>query len=653
MRYGIGMLMVIRTTVSIGLIFWLAAGWSTQLAAAEPDALAALGARATEGAAAGYVDDAVCGMCHADKYESYQSVGMAQSFKRPGVAKPMEDFGVEYYHEPLQRYYQIVERDEDLVFRRYQRDKDGGEINALEIPVAWIMGSGNRARSYLFQTEWGEMFMLPIGWYSEDKHWGMSPGFEAADHPGITRQVPRMCLFCHNAFPEVPEGSDAHWAVDKFPQDLPQGTGCQRCHGPGAEHIRSALGGKEISATRDAIVNPARLSPELRDSVCFQCHMLPSASLAGSRRFGAGIYSFRPGQKLSDYMVHVDVVEQGVEPEDRFEINHHGYRLFQSSCYRESMGELACISCHDPHVKPESTAFRASVGDVCTGCHEDAADAHAPEMDLSGGACVTCHMPRRRTSDVIHVTMTDHRIARGPFNLDALIAPLEKENRVITAVSVLDLGDPPDGSEADAYRSIAALRSGRNMQAAYRGLEQALQDVQVPDSGPYVDLATSQFNAGRYPEAEATARRLIAEGENLRPAYTVLGTSLLAQGKQDEAIRMLKRSIELQPEPEAHFNLAAAYLGAGDYQSAEEQFDAAIMLRPYMSQPWKYKARLLAARNQQAQARDAFVRVLQLQPLDLEVYGELIDLLRALGEPEEAERYLELGLRMSKMLADL
>ena len=77
------------------------------------------------------------------------------------------------------------------------------------------------------------------------------------------------------------------------------------------------------------------------------------------------------------------------------------------------------------------------------------------------------------------------------------------------------------------------------------------------------------------------------------------------------------------------------------------------MLRPYMSEPWKYKARLLAARNQQAQARDTFVRVLQLQPLDLEVYGELVDLLRALGEPEEAERYLELGLRMSKMLADL
>jgi tetratricopeptide (TPR) repeat protein len=81
--------------------------------------------------------------------------------------------------------------------------------------------------------------------------------------------------------------------------------------------------------------------------------------------------------------------------------------------------------------------------------------------------------------------------------------------------------------------------------------------------------------------------------------------------------------------------------------------DTTIQLRPTMFEAWKYKARLLAARGEQSSARDAFVRVLQLEPFDLPVYGELIDLLRAIGEPEEAERYLELGLRMSKQLADL
>lgn len=636
-------------------LVWIAlASVSAALAgAAEPDALELLGAHPTEGAAAGYVDDSVCSSCHADLYESYQNVGMAQSFKRPDAAKKIEDFGQEYYHELLQRYYRIEERDDDLIFRRYQRDKNGDIINEIEIPVAWIMGSGNRARTYIYQTDWGEMFMLPLGWYSEGEHWGMSPGFEGGENPGISRQITRMCMFCHNAFPEVAKGSDTHWAIETFPHDLPQGTGCQRCHGPGIEHIKSVVDGEDITAIRSAITNPARLPAESRDSVCFQCHMLPSASLAGSRRFGEGIYSFRPGQNLSDYMVHVDIVEQGVKPADRFEINHHGYRLFQSSCYRESMGDLSCISCHDPHVKPASIDFRASVGEVCSGCHENAEQKHSAETNLSAGACVTCHMPRKRTSDVIHVTMTDHKISRGPFDLDELIKPREKQNLFITAVGLLEFGDIPQGGEADAYRSIAALRAGRNMEAAKNGLLQALQDVELSSGGPYVDLATAQFNSGQYSAAEKTARELIAIGENLRTAYTVLGTSLLAQNKPAEARLMLQKSLQIQRHPEAHFNLAAVYIGAGEYSKAEEQIEAAIELRPHMSDPWKYKARLLAARNEPKLARDAFVRVLQLEPFDLAVYGELIDLLRSLGETEKAELYLELGMRMSRIRAEL
>jgi predicted CXXCH cytochrome family protein len=638
---------------SAGIIAWISLSLAGCGSSTEADLLQRLDARATEGAAAGYVEDPVCGRCHAEKYQSYQQVGMAQSFRRPANAVPIEDFGREYFDESLQRYYQILERDDELVFRRFQRDKDGVPINHIEVPIDWVIGSGNRARSYLYQTEWGEMFMLPIGWYSEDQRWGMSPGFEYADNPGIHRQVPRRCMFCHNAYPEVPEGSDNHWSTDTFPQELPQGTGCQRCHGPGAEHIRSVLNGEDIETIHNAITNPARLSADLRDSVCFQCHMLPSASLEGPRRFGVGVYSFRPGQSLSDYLVHVDIAEQGLRRQDRFEINHHGYRFSQSSCYLESEGELACISCHDPHVKPESKALRASVAEVCTGCHESAADAHPADTDLSGGACVTCHMPRTRTSDVIHVTMTDHKIARGPFDFEALVAPTENVNRTVTAVGVLDLGDPPQGSEANAYRSIAALRAGRNLLQAHQGLERALSELQISSDEPYVDLATAQFNAGQYAQAEATARQLIANGQNLRPAYSLLGTSLLAQGQRQEAILMLQQSIEIDPHPEAHFNLAAAYLAEADNERAEVHIDAAIKLRPFMSDAWKYKGRLLAARNELVTARDAYVRVLQLQPLDMEVYGELVDHLRALGENKEAERYLELGMRMSKMLAEM
>jgi tetratricopeptide (TPR) repeat protein len=262
-------------------------------------------------------------------------------------------------------------------------------------------------------------------------------------------------------------------------------------------------------------------------------------------------------------------------------------------------------------------------------------------------------MPTRRTGDVVLVTMTDHRIATGPFDHDALVARRTRVLRQVTDIHALDLGDPPTGQLEVAYRSVAALRAGRNLAPAQRTLEEVLSDLQLPDNEPYVDLATAQFRAGRFAEAEASARRLIAEQSHLRPAYAVLGTALLAQGARNEAIEALQASLSLGEHPETHFNLAAAYSGLNDYRQAETHVDAALRLRPTMANAWKYKARLLYARDEDEAARDAFIRTLALQPLDLPVYGELIDLLRSLGQADEAERYLALGLRMSRLASEL
>lgn len=193
-----------------------------------PDALTLLGVDATEGAAAGYVADEVCAACHAGIYESYQRVGMARSFASAASVDRIEDFGREFFHAPSERYYRIDEHGDELTFSRYQRTRDGQPINEIRISVDWVVGSGNRARSYLYQTGWGELYLLPLGWYAEDEAWGMSPGFEPRNHPGVNRRVSRRCMFCHNAFPEVPEGADISGMPQRFPAELPHGTGCQR-----------------------------------------------------------------------------------------------------------------------------------------------------------------------------------------------------------------------------------------------------------------------------------------------------------------------------------------------------------------------------------------------------------------------------------------
>ena len=124
----------------------------------------------------------------------------------------------------------------------------------------------------------------------------------------------------------------------------------------------------------------------------------------------------------------------------------------------------------------------------------------------------------------------------------------------------------------------------------------------------------------------------------------------MAQGQSEEAVTMLKRSLELQRDPETHFNLAAAYLGMIENHAAEEQLDAAIALRPYMAVAWKYKATIFVATGVFTEARDAFVRSLQFEPLDNSVYNELVTLLHQIGEHSEAERYQEIGMRLSKSM---
>jgi hypothetical protein len=138
------------------------------------------------------------------------------------------------------------------MFRRYQRDPGGRIINLLEQPVDWILGSGHHARVYVYRTPDGELYQLPIAWYSQTRSWGMAPGYDRPDHDGVTRRVRHECLFCHNAYPDVPASSDGFWRSQTFPKQLPEGTGCQRCHGPGAEHARDP---------KAAIINPIRLTP--------------------------------------------------------------------------------------------------------------------------------------------------------------------------------------------------------------------------------------------------------------------------------------------------------------------------------------------------------------------------------------------------------
>ena len=68
----------------------------------------------------------------------------------------------------------------------------------------------------------------------------MNPGYDNP-HPTTRRPIAYECMFCHNAYPEIP--ATAHRDLSASPvynDTLPEGIDCQRCHGPGAAHVKAA-----------------------------------------------------------------------------------------------------------------------------------------------------------------------------------------------------------------------------------------------------------------------------------------------------------------------------------------------------------------------------------------------------------------------------
>jgi predicted CXXCH cytochrome family protein len=408
-----------------GVVILAAAAYVVQRPADSRLAREDRGADLTE---ARYVDASICAGCHSRIAETYAKTGMGRSFARPATATTTGKAGTRpsFYHKASDSYFTMIERDGHFYQRRYQAGFDGQETNVIEREIHYVVGSGNHVRAFLHRTSRNTLIELPLAWYAENGGaWAMNPGYDRPDHPGFTRTITYACMFCHNAFPEAPAANSRSGAEPVFSGELPAGIDCQRCHGPGSKHVDAAEAGAGAEDIRKAIVNPSRLSAERQLEVCMQCHLettsfrLPNSIV----RYDRSPFSYRPGEPLSEFMLHFDKAPSAGD-EDRFEIAGAAYRLRQSACFQNSEGALGCTTCHNPHDIPRGEAAAAHYTAVCRQCHSAAFD----RLMTSGkhtrsGDCAGCHMPKRRTGDVVHAVMTDHYIQRRKPARN-LLAPL-------------------------------------------------------------------------------------------------------------------------------------------------------------------------------------------------------------------------------------
>jgi tetratricopeptide (TPR) repeat protein len=403
-----------------------------------------------------------------------------------------------------------IRRDSKGLWQRMDR---AGEVS--EYRVAYVIGSGKHAAGFLILIG-DHLFQSPVCYYPDRKSYDLAPGYEHIPEPDFTRPVNEECVLCHSGRPLHVAGTANQYAAPVFAEEA---ISCARCHGPLEEHLRRPAPG--------SIVNPAKLAPAARDSVCEQCHLAGvTRVLNPGKEFG----DFHPGQRLED--VFTVYTHAGARD---FKVISHAEQLALSACARNSQGKLWCGTCHDPHAQAAQTF--ETYNSRCQSCHQG----KLAETHPAANNCVGCHMTRRQAQDGGHTVFTDHRIMRRPG----------AEGQVAAADELAAWRDPEPAlrSRNLALAYVNAGISSRSPAMMVRGYRQ-LTEVQktAPDDVAVLRGIGRALLLGKQP---AEALRAFARVLQLAPDNAAseedVGVASLESGQLDEAAAHLERALSLDP----------------------------------------------------------------------------------------------------------
>jgi Cytochrome c554 and c-prime len=347
-----------------------------------------------------YVGDATCAACHQPLSDHYSITNHHLTSQLPTAKSISGSF------TPPDNT--LATRDPDLRFRMEARPNGFYQSAIFWHPpdeqtrsekIDFVTGSGKKGQTYLTWRN-NQLFQLPISYWI-DFGWINSPGYTDGTADFNRPIVPR-CLECHATyFENIPSPAAPNFYRKT---NFTLGISCERCHGPGRQHVEAehAHAGSPANAnaaarstssaqsvTTHAIINPAKLTRDQQIEVCSQCH-------AGIGEDIAPAFSYTPGQPLNKF-----IALQKPDPTARVDVHGNQVALLQRSlCYQKS--QMTCTTCHDVH-NAEQPATTYS--EKCLQCHkpQDCGEFQKLGPKISDN-CIDCHMPVQPSQSITSAT---------------------------------------------------------------------------------------------------------------------------------------------------------------------------------------------------------------------------------------------------------
>ena len=206
-----------------------------------------------------------------------------------------------------------------------------------ESVIDYAFGTHDRYLTMVGRDEQGEYRAVRLSYYQspEGSGWDVSAGDTARPQgeqgflgrPIEARQGAVRCLYCH--------ATNVRGGTERVgPETADPGIGCERCHGPGGNHLKAVESQFPDMAIAASTLHPTRNLTRL----CNECHTLHSAE-----------------------------VEMEVARTDPIWHRSPGVSFTWSRCSVASGENFNCITCHDPHRPAETSASYYEA--KCLSCH--------------------------------------------------------------------------------------------------------------------------------------------------------------------------------------------------------------------------------------------------------------------------------------------